>query len=115
MHSKYVQRLTINDHRITITYNFREAWQRQLNGHLRPPVVIKMYPDVCQDRQRLTASFAVWSQDLIFIIKEYISTVKNRFAGISFRYELVNHAITLKENREDIHYYRAELKWSNDW
>ena len=103
--------MTINEHLITITYSFREAWQRRFREQLPAPVVVKMYPGTVKDRQQLSTIFSVLSMDFIFIIKEYLSTVKERFDGIRFDYELVNHAIKLKENREDIEYYRAELLW----
>lgn len=111
MQESYVQRLALNGHRILITYSFRELWHRRLNGHLQPPVVIRLYPNNINDTQELTELFSIWSDDLIFIIREYLSTVKARFRGITFQYELVNHAIKMEEDRQNIEYYRAELKW----
>lgn len=111
MQESYIQRLTLNNHRIVITYAFRELWQRRLNGHLQPPVVVRLYPSAIKDTEEITTLFSVFSGDLIFIIKEYLSAVRDRFKGITFHYELVNHAITMEEDRENIEYYRAELKW----
>jgi len=108
---KHVQRLTLDGNLITITYNYREAWQRILNGHMLPPVVIKMNPKVNIERKRLIEQFNMVAPDLMFIVREYLSTVKEKFEGISFEYQFVNHAIRLDENKKGIEYYRAELKW----
>ena len=111
MTTKHVQRLTLNGNLITITYNYREAWQRILNGHMQPPVVIKMYPGASTERKRLIQQFNLVAPDLMFIVREYLSIVKEKFEGISFQYQLVNHVIRLEENEKGIEYYRAELKW----
>ena len=45
MENTYHQKLTIDGIRVVITYNFREVWQKLMNGHMQPPVVVKVYPE----------------------------------------------------------------------
>ncbi|WP_146129864.1 hypothetical protein [Flagellimonas meridianipacifica] len=114
MKTEYEQRLIPNGNLVTITYHYREAWQRMMNGHMRPPVVVKMYPASDVQRNRLINLFTEVSSDIIFIIKEYLSIVKQKFQGISFDYELINHVVRLKEDGEGIDHYRAEISWFDD-
>lgn len=112
MKTEYVQRLVLHGDLVTITYSYRETWQRLLNGHMQPPVVVKLYPKTIKEQRELIAHFAQLSDDIVFIIREYLSVVQNKFEGIRFQYELINHAIKLSEEDEKIDYYRAELKWA---
>ncbi|MEM9077614.1 MAG: hypothetical protein AAGC43_11260 [Bacteroidota bacterium] len=111
MGNTYNQRMTIDGHRIVITYNFREVWQKLMNGHMQPPVVVKIYPEDALEKKALLHFSSKVSTDIIFIIREYISVVRKRFIGIDFKYELVNHSIRYQEDNTAIAYYRAELDW----
>ena len=111
MENTYHQKLTIDGIRVVITYNFREVWQKLMNGHMQPPVVVKVYPEDPIEKEVLVDFFNKISRDIVFIIREYISVVRKKFIGIDFKYQLVNHAVKYKEGSETIEYYRAELYW----
>ena len=111
MQSKYQQNLSLFGYNFTITYNYREAWQRILNGQLRTPVEVKLFPKGNEDENILYQHLNQAATELIYIIREYISTVKDRFEGIRFDYELINHEIRFGEDKGAVLYYRAELKW----
>lgn len=110
MQTEYSQRLALKGHSVIITYNFRERWQRSMNGHMKPPVVVKMHPNRITERKVLENVFTRIEDDIIFVVREYLSTIRHRFYGVSFEYALVNHAISFDDNGA-IAYYRAELKW----
>lgn len=111
METEYIQHLTLDGHRITICYTFRETWQRLLNGHMRPPVVVKVESPTGKNKEELIAVFQIIAPDILFIIREYLSIVSQRFEGISFTYMFVNHSMEREENGVKFIQYRAELKW----
>lgn len=111
MQSKYQQKLSLFGNNFTITYHYRESWQRILNGQLRTPVEVKVFPKGSEDESMLSQHLNRAEPDLLYIIREYLSTVKERFEGIRFDYELINHKIRVGEESGSVLYYRAELKW----
>ncbi|MEM9361331.1 MAG: hypothetical protein AAGA43_01800 [Bacteroidota bacterium] len=111
MKNTYSQKLTIDGNRVVIMYNYREVWQKLMNGHMQPPVVVKVYPEDVMEKDAVVGFFDKISKDIVFIIREYLSVVRKKFIGIDFKYQLVNHAFKYKEDSETIEYYSAELYW----
>ena len=111
METRYQQRLSLFGNTFLIIYNYRETWQTMVNGPMRTPVEVKVFPNGNDDERMLSLHLSRAAPDLLYIIREYLSVVKNRFNGIRFHYELINREIRLAEDNGSVMYYRAELKW----
>ncbi|KPM32188.1 Hypothetical protein I595_1837 [Croceitalea dokdonensis DOKDO 023] len=110
MDKEYTQRLTFKGHPIIIRYRPLGRWQKPNYEGLQVPVEVKMAANEVTDRQVLETIFTAIEDDLLFIIREYLSTVKTTYFGILFKYQFVNRAIKLSE-QGGMAYYRAELRW----
>jgi len=114
MESSYQQRLSLFGNTFTITYNYPESWQFMMNGNIRTPVEVKVFPKGNEDERILSMHLSRAAPDILYIIREYLSLVKNRFRGIRFHYELINREIRV-EDSGSVLFYRAELKWENKY
>lgn len=111
METRYQQRLSLFGNTFLIIYNYRQTWQEMVNGNARTLVEVKVFPKGNEDESMLSQHLNRAAPDILHIIREYLSSIKDRFEGIRFHYELINSEIRLAEDDGSVMYYRAELKW----
>ncbi|WP_422860688.1 hypothetical protein ACOKFD_07610 [Flagellimonas sp. S174] len=107
----YEQPMMIYGKRIIVTYNY--DWMGHTpDVHAPPPVSVKMYPGKKTSKDALVQDFDRATPHVLFVIREYLSIVADRFQGIEFEYQWMNHSVKINEYTGRVSYCEAELKWS---
>lgn len=105
------QLLNIEGHLFRIKYNFMDDWRTSASFGFKNPVTVIYEPTRHMTEQEINQLFDAKVDHLLFVIREYLSAVKDRYKGIQFQKTFKTKQVHLDTEKRYVQAFFAELAY----